>query len=126
MPYFNSDELLTRISSDLPYKASLKRLLMQAPAAEVVAKKDYDKLDYTLMGVMHSVDKWLDGSELDQDEVNRAATMREKTLQIIEEAQTRIKQLEKERDCAVQHVSRLENLLCEAKQENAKLLAERT
>jgi hypothetical protein len=33
---------------------------------------------------MHSVDKWLDGKELEQDEVNRAATMREKTLQIVE------------------------------------------
>ena len=41
-------------------------------------------LEYTLMGVMHSVDKWLDGAELEMDEVNRAITMREKTLQIVE------------------------------------------
>ena len=47
-----------------------------------------DDLYYTLLGVMHSVDKWLDGDELKQHEVNRAATMREKTLQIIE-GQTR-------------------------------------
>lgn len=39
---------------------------------------------YIILGVMHSVDKWLDGKELEQDEVNRAATMREKTLRIIE------------------------------------------
>ena len=46
-----------------------------------------DDLFYKLTGVMHSVDKWLDGDELKQDEVNRAATMREKTLQIMEKQQ---------------------------------------
>lgn len=45
-----------------------------------------DDLLYKLTGVMHSVDKWLDGDELKQDEVNRAATMREKTLRLIESA----------------------------------------
>ena len=44
-------------------------------------------LEYTLLGVMHSVDKWLDGDELEQDEVNRAITMREKTLSIVESLQ---------------------------------------
>ena len=39
---------------------------------------------YIILGIMHSVDKWLDGVELEQDEVNRAATMREKILGIIE------------------------------------------
>lgn len=47
-------------------------------------------LEYTLMGVMHSVDKWLEGDELEQDEVNRAVTMREKTLQIIENIETEV------------------------------------
>ena len=41
-------------------------------------------LEYVLLGVMHSVDKWLDGAELEMDEVSRAATVREKTLQIVE------------------------------------------
>lgn len=41
-------------------------------------------LEYTLAGVMHSVDKWLDGAELEQDEVNRAITMRDKTLRLCE------------------------------------------
>lgn len=45
---------------------------------------------YIILGVMHSVDKWLDGKELEQDEVNRAATMREKTLRIIENRPERI------------------------------------
>lgn len=44
-------------------------------------------LEYILWGVMHSVDKWLEGEELAQDEVNRAATMREKTLKIVETLQ---------------------------------------
>ncbi len=39
---------------------------------------------YIILGVMYSVDKWLDGKELEQDEVNRAVTMREKVLRIIE------------------------------------------
>lgn len=46
--------------------------------------EEKNNLEYTLEGVMHFVDKWLDGAELEKDEVNRAATMREKTLQIVE------------------------------------------
>lgn len=49
-------------------------------------KKENSELFYTLLGVMHSVDKWLEGDELEQDEVNRAVTMREKTLRIVEQA----------------------------------------
>lgn len=51
------------------------------------AKEAADMLEhqaYIILGIMHSVDKWLDGKELNQDEVNRAATMREKVLRIIE------------------------------------------
>ena len=51
------------------------------------AKEAADMLDnqaYIILGVMHSVDKWLDDNELEQDEVNRAATMRENVLRIIE------------------------------------------
>lgn len=62
-------------------------------------KQKIDELEYILLGVMHSVDKWLDGDELEQDEVNRAITMREKTLQIIEKQQAendRLKTIEKE------------------------------
>lgn len=53
-------------------------------------EKAYTDLEYTLIGVMHSVDKWLEGDELKQDEVNRAATMREKTLRIIENAKRKV------------------------------------
>jgi hypothetical protein len=34
--YVNADELLKRLPDDLPYKASVKRVLMQAPTADVV------------------------------------------------------------------------------------------
>ena len=47
-------------------------------------EKSYEKLELTLEGVMHFVDKWLEGAELEKDEVNRAITMREKTLNIVE------------------------------------------
>lgn len=58
-------------------------------------KKENDDLFYKLQGVMWSVDKWLDGKELEQDEVNRAITMREKTLQITEQQQSEIENLKK-------------------------------
>ena len=59
-------------------------------------QSENEDLFYKLTGVMHSVDKWLDGDELKQDEVNRAATMREKTLQIVENLQSENERLEKE------------------------------
>lgn len=62
------------------------KVVMKMPAVDVVPKSEADRLEYTLLGVMHSVDKWLDGDELKKDEVNRAITMREKTLRIIERA----------------------------------------
>lgn len=52
--------------------------------ADEVPKDGMTPLEYKLVGVMHSVDKWLEGDELNQDEVNRAITMREKTLKIVE------------------------------------------
>ena len=56
-------------------------------------KAEIERLEYVLMAVMHSVDKWLEGDELKQDEANRACTMREKTLQIIEKQQSEIESL---------------------------------
>ena len=47
-------------------------------------KAEIERFELLLLGVMHFVDKWLDGAELKQDEVNRARAMREKTLQIVE------------------------------------------
>lgn len=53
-------------------------------------KDEIDRLTLTLCGVMHFVDKWLDDEELDKDEVIRAATMREKTLAIVEGLQAQL------------------------------------
>jgi hypothetical protein len=72
-------------------------------------RAENDDLFYKLVGVMHSVDKWLDGDELKQDEVNRAATMREKTLKIVEQAQKELEQVRAERDAAVEAVPHICN-----------------
>ena len=57
------------------------------------ALEENNDLFFKLQGVMLSVDKWIDGDELKQDEVNRAATMREKTLQITEKLEAEIERL---------------------------------
>lgn len=59
-------------------------------ADDVVPRSEFNELWYKLEGVMHSVDKWLDGDELNKDEVNRAITMREKTLRIVEELRAEV------------------------------------
>lgn len=58
------------------------------------AQKEIEQKDFTILGIMHSVDKWLDGDELNQDEVNRAANMREKTLRIVESLTARAEKAE--------------------------------
>ena len=70
--------------------SDVRKALLMTPTADVAPRAEVDKLEYTLAGVMHSVDKWLDGDELKQDEVNRAITMREKTLRIIENAKSEV------------------------------------
>ena len=40
MRYIDADELLNKLPNDLPYKASVKRVLMQAPTADVVPKSE--------------------------------------------------------------------------------------
>ena len=58
-------------------------------------KEEKEHLEYVLMAVMHSVDKWLEGDELKQDEANRACTMREKTLKITEKLHKKIDGLQR-------------------------------
>lgn len=68
------------------------------------------KLEYTLLGVMHSVDKWLDVEPYDFDKddgtvaATRASNAREIALKAIEKAQADLTQVERERDAAVQTV----------------------
>lgn len=68
-------------------------------------------LEYTLLGVMHSVDKWLSVEPYDFDKddgtvaATRASEAREIALTAIENLQTRIAQLEREMDAAVADLS---------------------
>jgi len=50
-------------------------------------------LFYKLTGVMHFVNKWLEGDELKGDEVQRACTMREKLLRITEQQNAEVERL---------------------------------
>lgn len=70
---------------------------LQGAAVDLInrLKAENERLEYTLLGVMHFVDKWLDGDELEQDEVNRAEIMRNRTLKIIEEQQAEIDRLKR-------------------------------
>ena len=51
--YINADELLQMLPDDLPYKASVKRVLIQAPAANVVEVKqgNWIPVQYTYFGL---------------------------------------------------------------------------
>ena len=71
-------------------------------------KEENNDLVYKLAGVMHSVDKWLEKDELKQDEVNRAITMREKTLQITEKQEAEIERLR-------QKIKEIDEHFCEGK-----------
>lgn len=42
--YIDADKLLRNLPDDLPYKASVKRVLIQAPKADVVPKSEVTRL----------------------------------------------------------------------------------
>ena len=46
--YIDADALLQKLPDDLPYKASVKRVLIQAPEAYVVPKSEVEKLENIL------------------------------------------------------------------------------
>ncbi len=96
----NALDLINRLTGQNErLKYELKMMLENAKAYkfEIERLKEVnDNLAYTIVGVMLSVDKWLEGDELEQDEVIRAATMREKTLQIVELKQAEIERLQGE------------------------------
>ena len=46
MRYINVDKTLKRLPNDLPYKASVKRVLIQAPTEEVVSKDLFEQYKY--------------------------------------------------------------------------------
>lgn len=69
-------------------------------------------LEYTLLGVMHSIDKWLDVEPYDFDKddgteaATRAANAREVALKAIEQLKSRLAQVERERDALMLYVPR--------------------
>lgn len=69
-----------------------------AAAALREAQEWADTLDYELMAVMHSVDKWF-GVVPDENPATRAADAREIALKAIEEAHERIAALKAEVKC---------------------------
>ena len=44
--YIDVDELLNNLPDDLPYKASVKRVLIQAPTADVVPKSEVEQIKW--------------------------------------------------------------------------------
>lgn len=88
----NALDLIKRQKTEIDILIRKKEALKDE-IAEKQAEKE--RLEYVLMAVMHSVDKWLEGGELKQDEANRACTMREKTLKITEKLHKKIDGLQK-------------------------------
>ena len=88
-----------------PYSGSGCATRLKTEVLDLIKRQqaEIERLEYTLIGVMHSVDKWLEGEELEQDEVNRAIAMREKTLQIVEEKQEEIERLKKDLYTPLKH-----------------------
>ena len=53
--YIDADELLNNLPDDLPYKASVKRVLIQAPTADVVPKSEVERLRFNLEAVLEEI-----------------------------------------------------------------------
>lgn len=102
-PKFNTSKTITQEAADA-IETLQAELAQTNTIADLEVKKlqaEKEELFYTLEGVMHSVDKWLDDGDYSPDRVKRAATMREKTLQIVERLQTELERAKRERDAAV-------------------------
>lgn len=113
--------------ADVLYLSALSdsnRIVRKAEEEINRQQEEIDRLTYNLWGVMHSVDKWLDGTELEQDELNRAVTMREKTLRIVEEKQAEIERLRG--STIVNNIMESQRIKREAIKEFAKRLKEKS
>ena len=119
----------SNLTSDLSSaRAEIEKLTVELQAMRGAAnsyKREAINLELTLRGVMHSVDKWLEGDELKQNEVDRAVTMREKTLQIVERLKNLVEASDKNCKTAVGIIDKWEKQYAFAKAEAAKKFAER-
>ena len=117
--------LISDLSSS---KAEIEKLTVELQAMRGAAnsyKREVINLELTLRGVMHSVDKWLEGDELKQNEVDRAVTMREKTLQIVERLKNLVEASDKNCKTAVGIIDKWEKQYAFAKAEAVNEFAER-
>ena len=100
-------ELIKELRHIAQYNPVTFNAVIENQAADAIEKlqAENEELFYTLEGVMHSVDKWLDDGDYSPNRVQRAATMREKTLQIVERLQAELEQTKRERDAAVADIN---------------------
>lgn len=88
--YIDTDELLKSLPDDLPYKASVKRVLIQATEADVVPRAEYDRLNLLLAS---TTERSENRKEADVDEI---LTLRLEVDELTEELTRRCEEYEKE------------------------------
>lgn len=79
---YNQETIDNEINAFEPFKRVVKRLFEYEKSG--LTPDEVDDLCFTLTGVMHNVDKFLNEDELKQHPVNRASDMRAKVLKLIE------------------------------------------
>lgn len=112
LPRWNEKELTVRCD-DCAYKGNglwCRNMLFKDASTYIQQLEERNsKLEYTLLGVMHSVDKWLDVEPYDFDKddgtvaATRASNAREVALKVIEKAQSDLAQAERERDALMEY-----------------------
>ena len=56
--FIDADELLNNLPDDLPYKASVKRVLIQAPTEDVVPKSEVEALKHEIERIIDEGEYW--------------------------------------------------------------------
>ena len=70
MRHIDADALLNKLPDDLPYKASVKRVLMQAPTADVVEVNLVNKLTDENDKLKAMVEMWKSTAYCEKDRLN--------------------------------------------------------
>lgn len=79
---YNQETIDNELNAFEPFKMVVERLFEYEKSG--LNSDEVNELQYTLAGVMHNVDKFLDEDELKQHPVNRASDMRAKVLKMLE------------------------------------------
>ena len=104
--YADIDAILSALPDDLPYKASVKRVLMQAPEADVVPRSEYDAV---VSAVDNSTKEFLKLHDKYQDikrEAENYKSIAEYQQKLSIDRYFEIKQLKQELDRAKADVAR--------------------